>query len=125
MPHILVDYDATLQEFLDRRRFAHELHALAAKTVDGITVESCKTRFRCVDEVVIAHDEPQHALIHVDFAILPGRTTETKSVLSRAVLDLVSSHTAAASGVTVHASVDVRDLDGSYTKREAPATGQR
>ncbi|KPC58830.1 5-carboxymethyl-2-hydroxymuconate Delta-isomerase [Streptomyces chattanoogensis] len=125
MPQILVDYDATLQDFLDRRRFARELHALAAQTVDGITVESCKTRFRCVDEAVIAHDEPQQSLIHVDFAILPGRTTEAKSALSRAVLDLVSSHTASATGVTVHASVDVRDLDASYTKRVVPATGQR
>ncbi|UWS70046.1 hypothetical protein [Streptomyces noursei] len=73
MPHILVDHDASLREALDPRRFAHALHALAAETVDGITVESCKTRFRCVDEAVIAHDEPQQALVHVDFAILPGQ----------------------------------------------------
>ncbi|GGU65672.1 hypothetical protein GCM10010211_33590 [Streptomyces albospinus] len=124
MPHILVDHDATLREVLDRRRFAHELHALAAKTVDGITVESCKTRFRCVDDVVIAHDEPQQALIHVDFAILPGRTTETRTALGQAVLDLVRSHTAAATDLTVHASVEVRDLDAAYAKHVKPVTTQ-
>ncbi|WP_043262998.1 isomerase [Streptomyces sp. CT34] len=124
MPHILIDHDATLREVLDRRRFAHELHALAAKTVDGITVESCKTRFRCVDDVVIAHGEPQQALIHVDFAILPGRTTETKTLLSQAVLDLVRTHTAAATGLTVHASVEVRDLDAAYAKHVKPVTTQ-
>ncbi|MFF2808408.1 5-carboxymethyl-2-hydroxymuconate Delta-isomerase [Streptomyces sp. NPDC058000] len=122
MPHILVDHDAPLREVLDRRRFAHELHALAAKSVDGITIESCKTRFRCVEDVVIAHDEPQQALIHVDFAILPGRTTETKKALGQAVLDLVRAHTATATGLTVHASVEVRDLDAAYVKHVKPAT---
>ncbi|ANZ21099.1 5-carboxymethyl-2-hydroxymuconate isomerase [Streptomyces noursei ATCC 11455] len=125
MPHILVDHDATLREFLDTRRFAHELHALAAKTVDGITIDSCKTRFRCVEEVVIAHDAPQQALIHVDFAILPGRTTETKTALGQAVLDLVRAHTAAATQLTVHASVEVRDLDAAYTKHVTPAGTER
>ncbi|AJC61204.1 isomerase [Streptomyces sp. 769] len=125
MPHILVDHDATLREFLDTRRFAHELHALAAKTVDGITIESCKTRFRCVEEVVIAHDAPRQALIHVDFAILPGRTTEAKTVLGQAVLDLVRAHTAAATQLTVHASVEVRDLDAAYTKHVTPAGTER
>lgn len=122
MPHILVDYDAALQDVFDRRRFALELHSLAAKTVDGITVESCKTRFRRVDEAVIAHGEPGQALIHVEFAILPGRTTDTKSALSRAVLDLVRSHTAAAPGLAVHASVDVCDLGAAYAKHLAPAS---
>ncbi|WP_274917882.1 5-carboxymethyl-2-hydroxymuconate Delta-isomerase [Streptomyces sp. WZ-12] len=121
MPQIIVDYDASLREFLDRRRFARELHALAAKTVDGITVESCKTRFRCVDDAVIAHDEPQQALIHLDFAILPGRTAEAKATLGEVTLDLVRHHTASATGLTVHASVEVRDLDSAYRKHVAPA----
>ncbi|MFE0378125.1 5-carboxymethyl-2-hydroxymuconate Delta-isomerase [Streptomyces inhibens] len=121
MPHILVEYDEALQGSFDRRRFALELHSLAAKTVDGITIESCKTRFRCVDEAVIAHGEPEQALIHVDFAILPGRTTEIKSALSQAVLELVRSHTASVPGTAVHASVDVRDLDAAYSKHVAPA----
>ncbi|MFE1764006.1 5-carboxymethyl-2-hydroxymuconate Delta-isomerase [Streptomyces angustmyceticus] len=116
MPHITVDYDAPLDGFFDRRRFALELHTLAAETVEGITVESCKTRFRRVDEAVIAGGEPGQALIHVDFAILPGRTTETKAALSQAVLDLVRSHTAAVPDTVVHASVDVSDLSGAYRK---------
>ncbi|MEW1751634.1 5-carboxymethyl-2-hydroxymuconate Delta-isomerase [Streptomyces angustmyceticus] len=116
MPHITVDYDAPLDGFFDRRCFARELHTLAAKTVDGITVESCKTRFRRVDEAVIADGEPGQALIHIDFAILPGRTTETKAALSQAVLDLVRSHTAAVPDTVVHASVDVSDLSGAYRK---------
>lgn len=68
-PGTLVNYDAALQDVLDRRRFALELHSLAAKTVDGITVESCKTRFRCADEAVIAHGKPGQALIHVEFEL--------------------------------------------------------
>ena len=121
MPHIAVDYDHSLHATFDRRRFALALHALAAETVDGITVESCKTRFRCVEETVIADGEPGQALIHIEFAILPGRTTETKSALSRAVLDLVRRHTASVPGLVVHASVDVCDLGRAYTKHVSPA----
>ncbi|MFH8681013.1 5-carboxymethyl-2-hydroxymuconate Delta-isomerase [Streptomyces lydicus] len=119
MPHILVEYDRALLEVLDRRRFALELHALAARTVDGITVESCKTRFRCPEEVVIAHGDPQQALIHIELAILPGRTPQTRSALGAAVLQLVRRHTASASGVAVHASVDVRELTAAYAKHVA------
>ncbi|TJZ54484.1 isomerase [Streptomyces piniterrae] len=116
MPHITIDYDKPLDDVLDRRRFALELHSLAAKTVDGITVESCKTRFRRVDETVIANGEHGQALIHIDFAILPGRTTEAKAALSRAVLELVRTHTADVPDTVVHASVDVIDLGPVYTK---------
>ncbi|MBC2902280.1 5-carboxymethyl-2-hydroxymuconate Delta-isomerase [Streptomyces cupreus] len=116
MPHITVDYDKPLDGFFNRRRFALELHALAAKTVDGITVESCKTRFRYVEEAVISDGKPGQALIHIDFAILPGRSTQTKTELSRAVLDLVRAHTATVPDTVVHASVDVHDLSASYTK---------
>ncbi|MFF4603121.1 5-carboxymethyl-2-hydroxymuconate Delta-isomerase [Streptomyces sp. NPDC001339] len=121
MPHLLVDYDAALQESFDRRRFARELHSLAARTADGVTIESCKTRFRRIDESVIAYDEPGQALVHVELAILPGRTAETKSALSQAILDLVRSHTESVPGVTVHASVDIRDLSDAYVKQVVPA----
>lgn len=120
MPHFIVDYDTTVEAALDRRRFALELHALAAKTVDGITIESCKTRFRRVDEVVIADGGPGQALMHVDLAILPGRTAETKRGLSEVVLDLVRRHTASVPGAAVHTSVDVWDLDEAYTKHVTP-----
>ncbi|MFI7101376.1 5-carboxymethyl-2-hydroxymuconate Delta-isomerase [Streptomyces sp. NPDC050161] len=117
MPHILVSYDASLHDVIDRRGFARELHALAARTVDDITVESCKTRFCRVDETVIADDEPGAALIHLEFAVLPGRSTQVKTELSRAVLALLRQHTAAAPDtLVVHTSVDVTDLDAAYTK---------
>ncbi|MCB5909048.1 5-carboxymethyl-2-hydroxymuconate Delta-isomerase [Streptomyces pinistramenti] len=117
MPHILVSYDTSLHDVLDRRRFARDLHALAAQTVDGVTVESCKTRFQRVEETVIADDEPGQALIHLEFALLPGRTAQVKTALSRATLELLRQHTAAAPDtLVVHASVDVTDLDAAYTK---------
>lgn len=124
MPHITVEYDKALDRSFDRRRFALELHALAAKTVEGITVESCKTRFRQAEEVVIANGEPGQALIHIDFAILPGRTAEAKSALSSAVLGLVRLHTASVPGTAVHASVDIWDLSTAYAKHVEPASAE-
>ncbi|MEG3626580.1 5-carboxymethyl-2-hydroxymuconate Delta-isomerase [Streptomyces poriticola] len=116
MPHITVDCDEPLDGFRDRRRFALDLHTLAARTVEGSTVESCRTRFRRAEESVIADGGPGHALIHIGFAVLPGRATETKTALSRAVLDLVRAHTASVPDTVVHASVDVQDLSAPFTK---------
>lgn len=114
MPHIVVDFSDPLPGSFDRRAFALELHELTAEMIDT-TVGSCKTRFRRVEEAIIADGASGHALIHAELAILPGRSDESKSRLSLAVLELVERHTATA-GTVVHASVEVRDLDESYSK---------
>ncbi|TKA10181.1 5-carboxymethyl-2-hydroxymuconate Delta-isomerase [Actinacidiphila oryziradicis] len=120
MPQITVDYSDALDEVFDRRGFALALHPLTAKII-GTTVEACKTRFRRVEEIVIADGEPQHAVLHTEFGILAGRTPEVKAELSEAVVALAREHTvAAAPGLTVHISVDVTDLSPAYRKHVGP-----
>ncbi|MGW1074993.1 5-carboxymethyl-2-hydroxymuconate Delta-isomerase [Streptomyces sp. NPDC002537] len=115
MPHTAVDFSDPLADSFDRRAFALELHELTAEMIDA-PVDSCKTRFRRMEGAVIADGSPGRALVHVELAILPGRSEEAKACLSRAVLELVTRHTATADGTEVHASVEVRDLDASYSK---------
>ncbi|MGW0365066.1 5-carboxymethyl-2-hydroxymuconate Delta-isomerase [Streptomyces sp. NPDC002990] len=115
MPHIVVDYSDPLPASFDHRAFALELHELAAETVQT-TVDTCKTRFRRIEEVVIADGAPGQALIHVEVALLPGRPAQDKTRLSRAVIELVLRHTARVSDTVIHASADVRDLGEAYIK---------
>jgi 5-carboxymethyl-2-hydroxymuconate isomerase len=121
MPQITVDYSDALDAFFDCRGFALALHPLTADII-GTTVEACKTRFRRAEETVIADGEPGHALLHIEFAILAGRTPEAKAELSEAVVALGRELTAAgaASGLTVHVSVDVTDLTPAYRKHVGP-----
>lgn len=116
MPQITVDYSANLAEAFDRRGFALALHPLTAEAV-STPVETCKTRFRCLDEVYVGDGAPGCGLIHVELALLAGRTEAVKAELSGAVLELLGKYTdtGLAPGA-VHASVDVTDLGAAYRK---------
>jgi len=110
MPHITVDYSDTLAENFDRRGFGLALHPLLARTVEGTTT-GCKTRFRRIDDCVIADGSEDIAMVHIEVALLSGRTREAKAELSRQVLGLVRDFVKPAPGLALHASVDVSDLD--------------
>ncbi|MFJ7954773.1 5-carboxymethyl-2-hydroxymuconate Delta-isomerase [Streptomyces sp. NPDC096319] len=110
MPQITVDYSAPL----DRRGFARALHPLVVKTVDA-SLDACKTRFREVEELVVGDGAADEVIVHVEIALLPGRTEEAKALLAEAVLDLLPAHLKATDGVRL--SVEIRDLDVSYRKR--------
>ncbi|MEV7564070.1 5-carboxymethyl-2-hydroxymuconate Delta-isomerase [Streptomyces tanashiensis] len=110
MPQITVDYSAPL----DRRGFARALHPLVVETVDT-TLDACKTRFREVEELVVGDGAADDAVVHVEIALLSGRTDEVKARLADTVLDLLPAHLKATEGVRL--SVEIRDLDASYRKR--------
>ncbi|MFI9720861.1 5-carboxymethyl-2-hydroxymuconate Delta-isomerase [Streptomyces sp. NPDC052396] len=116
MPHITVDYSDAVAGTLDRRAFAQELHPLLAELI-STSASSCKTRFRRVEEAVIADGAPGNELIHVEVAILAGRSAELKAQVAAAVVELTHKHAAAADGAVVHVSVEVRDLSPAYDKR--------
>ncbi|MER7624244.1 isomerase [Streptomyces sp. NPDC126503] len=110
MPQITVDYSAPL----DRRGFALALHPLVVETVDT-QLEACKTRFREVEETVVGDGSTEDAVVHVEIALLAGRTDEVRARLSEAVLGLLPRHLKTTDGVRL--SVEVRDLEPSYRKR--------
>ncbi|MFC9340127.1 MULTISPECIES: 5-carboxymethyl-2-hydroxymuconate Delta-isomerase [unclassified Streptomyces] len=110
MPQITVDHSAPL----DRRGFALALHPLVVTTVDT-ALDACKTRFREVDEAVVGDGSTGDALVHVEIALLFGRTDEVKARLSKAVLDLLPRFLGTPEGVRL--SVEIRDLESSYRKR--------
>jgi 5-carboxymethyl-2-hydroxymuconate isomerase len=120
MPHITVEYTQALDGTFDRRGFARALHPLTAKIIDT-RVEACKTRFWRIaeEDVYVGDGEPGHPFIHIELAVLSGRTSEVKAELSEAVLALARNHTADVSGLTVHISVDVTDLDREWYRSEA------
>lgn len=116
MPQITVDYSAELDDTFDRRGFALALHPLVAETVTT-KVAACKTRFRRVDESVVADAVTGDAILHISIGLLPGRSDEIKAQLTESVLELLAAHIKPADDLTVHASAETRDLDASYRKR--------
>lgn len=122
MPHITVEYSAPLADALDRPAFAKELHEAIVTVADG-RAAGCKTRFVRLDETYIADGAPHYAMIHVEIALLAGRTTGTKRELNRAVLALLRQHLTATPQFEVQLSVDLRDLDrDTYERHTDPRT---
>lgn len=115
MPQITVDYSAELDDAFDRSGFAGALHPLVAETVTTKTA-ACKTRFRRVEETVVADAPGGDALVHVDISLLAGRTPEVKDRLTESVLALLAAHVRQTAGLALHLSVEARDLDPSYRK---------
>ncbi|MEU1351844.1 5-carboxymethyl-2-hydroxymuconate Delta-isomerase [Streptomyces sp. NPDC005775] len=115
MPQITVDYSAELDDTFDRTGFAGALHPLIAETVTT-KIAACKTRFRRVEETVVADAPSGDALVHVDISLLAGRTPEVRARLTESVLELLAGHIRQAPGLTLHLSVEAHDLDPSYRK---------
>ncbi|ROQ69444.1 5-carboxymethyl-2-hydroxymuconate isomerase [Streptomyces sp. 840.1] len=113
MPQITVDYSAELDDTFDRAGFTRALHPLVAETVTT-KIAACKTRFRRVEEVVVADAPGGDALVHIDISLLAGRTPEIKARLTESVRELLAAHIGPAAGLTLHLSVEARDLDASY-----------
>ncbi|MEE1782600.1 5-carboxymethyl-2-hydroxymuconate Delta-isomerase [Streptomyces sp. SP17BM10] len=117
MPQITVEYSAELTDAFDRRGFALALHAPAADLLEG-PLDDFKTRFYVSEESVIGEDSGSNAMIHVELAILSGRTPETKQELGRIALETASRYLSPVPGLTVQVTVEVRDLDRvNYHKR--------
>ena len=116
MPQITVDYSDSLESAFDRRSFALALHPLIVESIDT-QLSACKTRFRRVDESVVADAVTGDAILHISIGLLPGRSDEIKAQLTESVLELLTAHIKLTDGLTVHASAETRDLDPSYRKR--------
>lgn len=132
MPHTTLEFSNVLVEndHFDRSGFVEELHPLIVSIAGG-RLEACKTRmlypdFIDVDYLHIADGAPYRTMIHVEIALLAGRSPQVKAKLSQAVLDLVRKHTAAAPQIEIQMSVEIRDIDheaySSHTEplRDAP-----
>ncbi|UGY91021.1 5-carboxymethyl-2-hydroxymuconate Delta-isomerase [Streptomyces gobiensis] len=109
MPHITVDYAAPLAYTFDRHAFGRELHSVIEKTIDA-SAAACRTRFRRIEECVIADGAEDIDMVHIEVAIHAGRSPEAKAGLAEAVMELARAQLPAA-GRQLHTSVHITDLD--------------
>ncbi|GGS21259.1 5-carboxymethyl-2-hydroxymuconate Delta-isomerase [Streptomyces griseoviridis] len=116
MPQITVDHSEQLTDDFDRPGFAKALHDTVVE-IAAARPPACKTQFRRTEASTVGPDTEGHAVVHVTIGLLPGRTEETKARLTEAVLDLLRTHIT--TGLALHASAEVRDLDASYRKFES------
>ncbi|MEV5613017.1 isomerase [Streptomyces sp. NPDC052225] len=111
MPQITVDHSASLDDRLDRAGLAGAAHQACVEHV-AARIPACKTRFRRAEETVVGDGATDAAVVHVEIALLAGRTEEARTALAEAVLALLPTYIKEPEGV--HLSVEVRDLEPAY-----------
>lgn len=109
MPQITVEYSDSLAAVFDHREFALALHPLVV-AITGARPEGCKTRFRRLGEAVIGDGSADHAIVHMEIALLSGRSPQVRHELGRAALALLDDHLTPEPGLRVQTSIEVRDM---------------
>ncbi|WP_237536489.1 5-carboxymethyl-2-hydroxymuconate delta isomerase [Streptomyces sp. SID5785] len=106
MPHITVDYSPRLGGAFDRPAFATALHTLVVEAAGS--QGTCKVFFRAASETyVMGGEDPAIPVVHVEVALLPGRSEGTLTRLSQRALRLLRSFVVP----DAVCSVEVRQLD--------------
>lgn len=110
MPHLIIEYSRNLEEDCD----IAELVAVAHKTAQASPVfnpVAVRTRAIPVDHYLIADGDPARAFIQLYIRIKPGRPTETKMELGRAVHQAVKDFLASTvAGRGLAFNVEVQDV---------------
>ncbi|MBO1333263.1 5-carboxymethyl-2-hydroxymuconate Delta-isomerase [Streptomyces sp. VRA16 Mangrove soil] len=120
MPNITVDHSAGLDGRIDRAGLAGAVHQACVDVVAARTA-ACKTLFRRAEEVVFGDGADSADVLHIEIALLAGRTEEARTALAETVLRLLPEHVKGLE--SVYRSVEVRDLESTYTKATGASEG--
>ncbi len=112
MPHVRIICRPGVTDLLDSSTLMTELNALV---VDGSGSNGVsKSSLTPVEAYDDGKAPDGRLLIHVEIALLRGRSPAVKARLSEAVLELLATHVRKAGVQAVSLSVEVRDLPDSY-----------
>lgn len=122
MPHLTLEYTANLSENPPTRELLLSLHHLLQATA-GIRVENCKSRWRKVEDWVVAAGDPDSAFVHLDLRFLEGRSVETQAAVGEGALELLKAHFhPAPEGLDLQITVEVGEIRKETYFKDPPGT---
>ena len=107
MPHLSLEYSANLEIKKDFRELFSLLHKVLAEEA-GILESHCKSRAVMRQDYFIADGKAQHAFVHLEVAILQGRTNSIKKKLGDSLLQALKQHFGTPPGLQI--SIEIRDM---------------
>ncbi|MCB9030137.1 MAG: 5-carboxymethyl-2-hydroxymuconate Delta-isomerase [Deltaproteobacteria bacterium] len=117
MPHFKLEYSTNVIEEPDPKEFFLRLHNLLAE-LGQFEISSMKSRITPCRDFFVSDGSNNQAFVHLELSILPGRSTELKQKVSKALhLALKDTFPRTATERVCSFTVDIRELDGDcYTK---------
>jgi 5-carboxymethyl-2-hydroxymuconate isomerase len=110
MPQITLEYTNNIDQALEFDPIFSGIHEILADVAD-IRVDNCKSRARRLDHYYIGAGNPNHAFLHLEAAILEGRTPEIKKELGRQILEHLQKHFSPTfEAHDLQVTVEIRDI---------------
>ena len=110
VPHLTLEYTATLEEKATDPGLLEKIHSLLASEA-GIRIENCKSRWREVENWVVGQGEADAAFVHLDLRFLEGRREETVEAVGRGALAILEDHFFPAPGkLELQLTVEVAEI---------------
>jgi 5-carboxymethyl-2-hydroxymuconate isomerase len=122
MPHLTLEYTANLSGTPPTPDLLLALHHLL-KTVAGIRLENCKSRWREVEDWVVGPGDPDAAFVHLDMRFLEGKPLEIQQALGETALEVLASHFGPEPpGIDLQITVEVREIRKATYFKFPPGT---
>ena len=110
MPHLVIEYTDNLRDRFDARATLAKLNG-ELDAVGEFVSEDIKSRAHALETFVVGVSGREEAFIHVELAIMAGRSAELKSDVLQRLLAVVRGHLAAASDLRMQITVRIVDID--------------
>ena len=110
MPHLVVEYTGNLRERFD----AHATLAKLNQELDAVgefVSEDIKSRAHALEAFVVGVAGREEAFIHVELAILAGRSPELKELVLQRLLGVLREQAVAPPGMRMQITVRIVDID--------------
>jgi len=110
MPHLVLDFSANLRDGLD----AHAVLAALNRELDAVgefVSEDIKSRARALETFVVGVRGREEAFVHLELAILAGRSPELKRDVLERLLGVLRERLAAPPDIRTQITVRIVDID--------------
>jgi 5-carboxymethyl-2-hydroxymuconate isomerase len=114
MPQITLQYTDNINQNLDFDELFLEVHTTVSE-IAGIAIANCKSRTMKLERYYVARGEAKHAFVHLDIAVLEGRSVELKQEMGSKILDILTKYYAPSiDAVDLQLTVEIRDISRDF-----------
>lgn len=117
MPHFILEHSANLIEAPISASFLKKLHELLIE-IGPFKLNDIKSRIYSLGTYCVADGKENNAFIHLQLAILPGRSPEIKQLVSARLLEFLKfSFQRSLNALSCSLTVEIRELEKeTYSK---------
>ena len=110
MPHLTFEYTPIFRT--DWKALFAKLHPVLKEMTGTPSIANCKSRAYCTDNYLVG-DTPGVGFLHLEIAILEGKTAEEKKAIGAKVREILVEHLGdAAKGRPI--TIEVRDIQKDF-----------